>query len=64
MYDVYATLLLIYTIIFLVVAEIDLQVYKSTQIGVLTNLQIFANLQKISAVTPRQIFRINSPWGA
>jgi len=29
-----------------------LQVYKSTQISVLTNLPIFAILQKFSAVTP------------
>ena len=56
--------MLIYATIFLVVAEIGLQVYKSTQIGVLTNLPIFAILQKFSAATPRQIFRINSPWGA
>ena len=59
-----ATLMLIYMKIFLVVAEIGLQVPKSTQTCVLINLPIFAILQKFSAVTPRQIFRINSPWGA
>jgi len=60
----YAILLLIYTKIFVVVAEIGLPVYKSTQICVLINLPIFAILQEFSAVTPRQIFRIKSPWGA
>ena len=52
-----------YTKIFQVVAEIGLQVYKSTQICVLTNLPIFAILQKNFCCNPHSNFLYKQSLG-